>query len=384
MGHNMKKLLATSAVIVLSLAAASTANAAHEQVELSIAAEPLSGALYKEVDRPIKAKLKVDVSNPDTETTMTPTKVSTVIFPRDMSFNPDPKVTPVCPESSIGPDAGLADGILEVVKLCPRSVVGVGAARVQLARNKGPEPIPTLTDPQMVIFNAGRDGAGNPKITIYGFSKMVNVGTVMSGSLDRSGALRMDLAVMPFDSAVSAFSFDLPGDGIQVEDASSPTGFTTIKGRDPQYLRAKCSTGIWEASGEFLLGQRDEATGLPIGDEEYFLTSNVFTLPCTGLAGKANLRINKVVGPKRIRSGRKAIYTLRISNRGTASGRSLRLVARGGARGSARVGKLAPGTSRKVRIRVKTRKRRGSAQVRFRLVGKGTRAVAAKRKIRIR
>lgn len=379
----MKKLLALSLFLAAWLGIGQTANAKFETFELSMEARPSAGPLFKEVARPIEARLEVSATNPDTETQMTPTKVSTVNFPRDMSFNPDPKKTPVCPQSKIGPSATLADGILEVIKLCPRSVVGTGAARVQLARNKGPSPIPTLTDPQMVIFNAGRNRAGNPKITIYGFSKTVNVGTVMTGSLARNGALRMDLAVMPFDSAVSSFSFDLPGEGMEVEDRSSPTGFTTVKGMDPDYLRAKCSTGSWKASGEFLLGERDEATGLPVS-EEYFLTSNVFTLPCEGRAGRAKLKINGISGPKRIRAGRKGTFTLRVSNSGTATARNVRVTARGGANGSVRVGKLVPGASKKVRVKVRASKRGRKARVAFRLNAKSVRAVKRNRMFTIR
>lgn len=379
----MKKHLLTLVLLTVGLLPAVSAEAAEEEIALSMESTPIAGPLYRELPRPVDASLTVTVSNPPTQTKILPMKVANVTFPADMDFYPDPKKTPVCPPDKVGPNTALATGIAAVVDLCPRSVVGTGTAVVQLAQSKVPSPVNPLTDPQLVIFNAGRDQDGRPKITIYGYSSNLNTGLLMYGTLAKNGELKIDIGVMPYDSSTSEFRFDVPGQGIEVEDVESPGGTRTVKGLDPDYLRAKCSTGVWTASGEFVLGERDEATGFPKG-EETFLSSNSFDLPCEGLAGKAKLKIAAVSGPGRIKAGRKGTFTVRVANPGTAGAQSLKLAAKGGGSGSVKVGRLAPGASKKVRIPVRVSKRRGKAKVKFQLTGKGLKTAKANRAVKVR
>ncbi|MCB0869710.1 MAG: hypothetical protein KDB52_02655 [Solirubrobacterales bacterium] len=374
----MKKALISLALTLATLVAVPAADAANESIGLSLAAEPGAGSLYREVHRPVNASLTVTVSNPPSETKITPLKVANVTFPGDMDFFPDEKKTPACPDSKLNEQSNLAAGILGVVALCPRSVVGVGTAVVQINQNKGPSPIPTVTDPKLVVFNAGRNGQGRPRVLIYGYSKLVGVGLLMRGTLATNGELRIEIGVLPYDSSISQFTMGIPGEPIEVDEGTGETA--TIKGLDPGYLRAKCSTGTWRATGSFVLGTREHPSGKPIS-EDFFLSSNPFELPCEGQAGKPKLKIKRISGPKKVKPGKRLAYRLAITNAGTATARSIRLAAKGAASGRAQTGSLAPGKSRQVVIRAKASGRKQTGQVKFALSGAGFPAVNGTRRL---
>jgi hypothetical protein len=344
------------AIVLVALAAiwlgfAQLAQAADETIGLSMKSEPSVGPLYREVYRPVDASLSVTVTAPPSSTKVTPIKVANVTFPSDMDFFPNPKKTPVCPESKLNPQSNLAAGIAAIVSLCPDSVVGTGTSAVKLAKLN--LPTADVTDPQLVIFNAGREDDGRPKIVIYGYSRQVNSGLLMHGTLARDGQLRIEIGVMPADSAVSQFTLGIPGE---------PIG--SVKGLYPEYLRAKCSTGTWRATGSFVLGERSDPSGVPTGPDT-LLASNPFELPCKGRAGKAKLKIKKVSGPKKLIRGRKSSYLVTVTNPGTATARSVRIRTSGAGIGFRKVGVLAPGASRKVPLKVKASARAGVRKLKF-------------------
>jgi len=359
---------------------ASSAMAANETIGLSLAANRSEGPLYREVYRPVDASLAITVNVPARTPLITPLKSANVTFPADMDFFPDPKKTPTCSESKLNEQSNLASGVASVVSLCPRSVVGTGTAVVQLAQQSSPGS--AIHDPKLIIFNAGRDGTGRPKITIYGYSKTVNTGLLMHGTLARDGQLKIDIGVLPFDSSVSQFTLGIPGDPIDADDTASPGATATVAGQDPSYLRAKCSTGAWRATGDFLLGNRVFPSGASIG-EGYHLQSNPYELSCEGRRGKARLGINKVRGPRRIVHGRRAHFVATIRNSGTATARLVRLRAFGAARGNLRIGKLPPGSSRKVRLALKASGRKGKRKLTLRVTAAKTIRKDSVRKLQV-
>jgi hypothetical protein len=354
----MKRLLTVLVLTLTLLGPMASARAENESIGLSLEARPSAGPVYKEVYKPVDGSLTVTVTAPAGEPTLTPLKVANVRFPSEMGFFPNSKRTPVCGPDDLNEQSNLAAGVAATVRLCPLSVVGTGTALVQLARINLPQY--TLTDPRLVIFNAGRNEAGRPKITIYGYSKSVNTGLLMHGVLAADGQLKINVGVLAVDSSVSQFTLGIPGKPIEVEDSSSESGRMTIRGRDPEYLRAKCSTGEWLATGTFVLGERAFPSGIPTGPETR-LSSNQFSLPCRGQVGRPKLKIGKIKGPSRLPNGSRARFVVRISNTGTATARNLTLKASGAAKGVNHAGRLAPGATRKISLSVR-RPKRGSSR----------------------
>ncbi|MBN8867700.1 MAG: hypothetical protein J0H98_09100 [Solirubrobacterales bacterium] len=374
----MKRILsATTATLMLMWSLVAGASAADESIELSLEASPVGGKLYREVARPVEAGLAVKVDVPEGEPQITPMIVSNVTFPSDMSFHPNPKVTPACPEEKVGTQSALADGIEAIVAECPRSVIGTGTAIVQAGQLAAPfASLPA----QMVIFNAGRNAAGRPKITIYGYSRLANAGVIMMGVLATNGELRIDVGQLPYDSSVAEFSLGIPGTPL-VPDGSSAG--ESIRGLDPAYLRATCTTGTWLATGAFTLGDRDPSTGGLIG-EPRLLHSNPVELPCRGAAGKARLGFVGLPKVKRLRKGRTSVLSFKVKNSGTATARSIRINVKGAAKGTVGLKRLAPGATTGVKVRIKARAAGFRGKLKLSLKGGGvpTKRVAIKAKFR--
>lgn len=329
------------------LVLATPPSTAAQEVEFSIEAKA-AGGLFREVARPVAASLHIRVSPPADVATVTPMINSRVIFPAEMSFNPDPAVTPVCPKSVVGPTTNLGLGIARLVALCPDSVIGTGTAGIYLFQQKSFR----LGDPQVVIFNAGRTRAGDPRIRLYSFSKAAGAGLLMEGSLDRKGRLNIPIGVLPYDSAISDMTLGIPGEPIEVEDEQSPTGKSTVVGLDRRYLRAVCDDGMWEARGRFSFATRDEATGTltsPVSLADAIAPS----LVCKGRRGKARLAPLRVSGKRTFRPGGKRTFRVLVRNRGTAVARGLTVKVSGGGRGHAQSRNVAPGRKRSVPVKVR-------------------------------
>lgn len=371
----------TALISLLAIAVLMTgpwvANAADESIAIELEAEPNAGPLYKEVYRPLDANLTVTVSSPPIEPGILPLKVANVRFPGDMEFFPDPAKTPVCPPGKLNETSNLSAGVIATVALCPRSVIGTGSAVVQLAQQK----FGTVTDPKFVIFNAGRNASGRPKILIYGYSKSVNSGLLMRGTLATNGDLKIDIGVLPFDSSVSSFVLGIPGDPLVITDEGNPEP-VTVKGLDPAYLRGRCSTGNWRATGAFELGKRQHPSGIPTSPT-VFLESDPFDLPCEGRRGKGKLQVVRADGPKTVRTGQKVRYRVSLRNRGTATVRPVTLKVTGQATGSARIGKLAPGQTKEMTVSVRVAAGAEAGKLRFRASGPGVSAVTSTKRITV-
>lgn len=350
-GDSVKKWIKRTFGLLLSLAvlgSPATALAGGESVELSMDAKVLSGSLYRESARPVSARLHIKVNVPEGQDSVIPMINSRVMFPQDMSFYPNSEVTPVCGTDRIGQNTNLGLGVARIVDLCPRSVVGTGTARIHLAQNKSG----ILEDPELVIFNAGPDGQGRPKITIYGYSKAAGAGLLMTGSLAKSGELNISIGVMPFDSSIADFTLGIPGDTLAVEDIQSPGGTLEVNGQDPAFLRAVCSTGTWKATGTFDFATRSDSTGeltSPVANVD----SNAKSLPCEGLAGRPKIKLVKLAGKRRFTAGGFNTYSLKFKNNGMASLRKAFVRATGGGRGKIALGTLAPGQTRMVSLKVR-------------------------------
>lgn len=347
---------------------AGNANAADESVELSFEAGPISGNLFRETDRPIDARLRIQVKVPEGATRMTPMINSRVDFPEEITFDPDPKVTPPCPASKVGPQINLAQGVAGVVSICPRSVIGTGVATIKLAQLMSAE----LQDPQLVLFNAGRTSEGRPKITIYGYSKNAGSGLLMDGFLAPDGKLDIAIGTLPFDSAVSDFTIGIPGEALPVIPGTGPGGGDEVVGQDPTYLLARCSSGTWKANGEFSFATRNQSTG-ELTSSITELDSNEASLPCQGLKGKPVLAPMTI--KKKGQKGSVRTFSVTVRNRGTATARSLKLKVTGDGRGNAGVGKIPAGLKRDVKVTVRLNQNVGRrAGLKFSLSGQGIRS----------
>ncbi len=336
------KLLLLLLLVWLPLLAPDSGRASEEEVQLSMEAIP-AGVVYRDLEMPIEAKLHIGVSVPPGAQLVTPMINSRVTFPADMSFHPDPDVTPVCPLSRVGPNAGLPTGINSVVAACPRSVIGTGTARIHLARSA---VHPTLDDPRLVIFNAGRTAQGRPRITIYGYSGQAASDVYMTGYLARNGELDIAMGVLPFDSAIGEFTLGIPGAPIALD------GGEQVVGRDPGYLRAKCSTGSWTAAGTFRFATRNQSTG-NLTSEPFDVDSNSSLLECSGRPGKVTLGAVLLKGSNKFRPGSTRAMKLVISNIGTATARKVRIRVSGGGTGSFRTANLLPRSSKAVSMKVR-------------------------------
>lgn len=253
---NSKRIAGLACLAVLTALLGSgvgTANAANESISLKTTILP-KGKLYKKRSVPGKMQLSVQVEAPTAK--INPLKRAVIRFPRDMSFNPNNRRTPVCSDKKLGPTSNLAAGIAGTVKNCPRSVIGTGTAKIYLAKVNTPAAL--VGDPQLIIFNAGKDKRGNAKIKIYAFSKTTNVGVLMRGSLSRTGVINVFIPVLSNDSATASFVLAIPGPPIK-------DGGKTFRGRDGRYIRIKCSKGKWVSSGTFTLGERSYPGGTPTG-----------------------------------------------------------------------------------------------------------------------
>lgn len=322
------------------------ASAAGESISIQTSMVPFGGKLYRELPVPVNSRLEVNVAVPETQSTVLPMKRATIKFDTDMTYNPRNRVTPACPDSKIGQNTNLGLGVALVVDLCPRSVIGTGSAIIYLAKQK----TAVLSDPQMVIFNAGRDRHGNPKLKIYGYSKGTGAGLLMEGSLTRRGIQDVPIGVLSYDSGVGNFVFDLPGNGMPVEDVNSPGGIRMVRGLDRRYVQARCSDNLWTTGGDFILGERDPATGADIGPDT-LVSAAAFNDPCRGIKGRARLSRVSLKGWKSGKRHRRITYRVRVANRGTATARRVRIMVSGAARGRFKRANIAPRTSRTMVVR---------------------------------
>lgn len=374
------KKIAGVACLALALIGVGSATAADETITLSTSVVPNGGKLYKEVRVPANMSLSVQVHTPASSGTINPLKRATMEFPTDLTYNPNNEVTPVCTDSQLNEQSNLAAGVAAIVAACPKSVIGTGTANIYLAKLN--QPFAFITDPQLVIFNAGRDDDGNAQMKIYAYSGRTHYGILMHGSLTPKGIQDVFIPVLSADSATSEFTLSIPGPGIEVETGSGAT--QTVKGLDPNYARARCSTGTWTTRGTFTLGERSFPGGTDTSPST-IVEATPYTTACKGLAGHPRLAGAKAVGPKRLRRGARKVFKVKVRNKGTATAKVVKIKASGSGRGQKKAFKIQPGGTRWTRVPVRITGRKGSAaRIVFRLVTKGsaTKAVARGRIIR--
>jgi hypothetical protein len=252
-----------SVAVLYALTGVGTASAANETITLTTSVTPRGGKFYKEKRTAANMSLSVQVHTPDSSPKVNPLKRAVMKFPTDLTYNPNNKLTPVCTDGMLNEQSNLAAGVAAIVAQCPKSVIGTGTAEIYLA--KVHQPTALITDPQLVIFNAGRDSNGNAKMKIYAYSKATNYGILMHGSLTPKGIQDVAIPVLSNDSATAQFTLSIPGPAIQAE---LPGGGTkSVKGLDPNYARARCSTGQWTTGGTFTLGERAFPSGTDTGPE---------------------------------------------------------------------------------------------------------------------
>ncbi|MGK2933112.1 MAG: hypothetical protein ACSLFD_10155 [Solirubrobacterales bacterium] len=291
-------------VVLALVVTPGTAGASDETATSSLRMTPATGQFSRTQPVPVNWEVDVEVKAPyPSSPKVTPVKEIHASLPKDMSFNPDPKMK-VCPDSAIGPGRDLTITPDSAITLCPDSVIGNGTAEHYIAGNNSPAG-PNLTDGVVVIFNGGRTRAGLPRIKIYGYSSGAATGIYMEGVLRQDGKLDVSIPVLPFDSATGKFHLEIPG---------SKAANRNRRGQDPKYVRAACSTGTWEGQVSFLLGRRDSA-GKP-GGPESTISAPPFETFCRTGPGPARLGKLKAEGPSAVVAGRKATYGVTIRNIG--------------------------------------------------------------------
>ncbi|MCB0861468.1 MAG: hypothetical protein KDB54_12530 [Solirubrobacterales bacterium] len=361
---SLTALAVTSFIALPGLAAA-----ADETITLQNSVVPRGGKLYKEKRVPVNTSLSVQVHTPGTSAKVNPLKRSVMKFPTDLTYNPNNRRTPVCPDSKLNQRSNLAAGVAAIVAICPRSVIGTGVAEIYIAKIH--QPTALIGDPQLVIFNAGRDKHGNARMKIYAYSKTTNYGILMFGSLTKKGIENVFIPVLSNDSATASFRLDIPGSGIQVE---TDNGTETVKGLDPNYARSKCSSGKWTTDGTFTLGERAFPGGTDTGPET-IVKATPFTMNCKGLKGNPRLKKARAYGPKRLRRGSRKVFKVKVKNTGTAVARGVKVKAYGSARGSSRMANIWPGQTRWTKVKARVTGRKGSkAKIVFRINPKNGRA----------
>ena len=128
----MKKLFAIIVALVASLSMVSTAQAVNEDVTGTTEITSISGPLYQALPKPVNIEIHAEVIPPPANVTVDPMKNTKITFPEGVTFNPNEKVTPTCPDSKIGPATNLSLGPKALIDLCPKSVIGTGISPLYL------------------------------------------------------------------------------------------------------------------------------------------------------------------------------------------------------------------------------------------------------------
>jgi hypothetical protein len=358
----LKKSFVLLVAMVTSFAVASSANGANETVTATTTITGKSGKLFKEKNVAAKLNVHAEVTTPSSSPSVLPMKNVKITFPAGMTFRPNNSKTPVCSDRQLSGSSNLADPA-GVVDACKRSVVGSGTAAIYLAKVNLPSAL--ITDPILIAFNAGKTGNGQPKVKIYGYSDRTHVGILMNGTL-KGSVLDMAVPVLSSDSAVKYFDLNFPGGTL-----SRPELGVNVRGLDPNFVQARCGTGVLKTNAVFELGERSYPGGQPIGPTTTVVSPQT-TQPCTGLAGHPKLTAKVVKRPRAVRNGRKGFFRIYVKNHGTATAKRVFVFAPGAKK---KVGFVAPGRGKTVGVRAKVRGRKGSVKkIKFVVKGKGVNA----------
>jgi len=344
----MKKYIALVIAMIVPFALVANANAANETVTATTDLSPQAGGNYfKEVTSSSQLTIRAEVHTPDDSPKVNPMKNVKITFPSGMTFKPNNSKTPVCSDSKLSPTSNLADPSA-VVSSCSKSVVGSGTAAIFLAKVNLPETL--IDDPILVVFNAGTNGSGQPKLKIYGYSKTTNVGILMTGTL-KGSVLDIAIPVLSNDSAVKYFQLNIPGGQLDREDIN-----VHVHGLDPNYVQAKCASSPLKTNAVFELGERSYPSGTPTGPTTT-VTSPQTTQDCVGKAGTPKLGFNKVNGPSAVKNGKTGSYKVTIKNPGTATVKNVVVTNNRG--GKTKAGNIAPGKTKTVSVKAKIKGKKG-------------------------
>lgn len=358
-----------------------------EKTSADFTLTPKKGSFYQGGVVPADWQLNATVApeDPGYSGPVYPVEQVNLKLPTDMDFHPDPKM-PVCTDKMINQNTNLSIEPLAAIAKCPKSVIGNGTAPLylgHLAKGNGPD----LDDPVLIVFNAGRVN-GQPKIKIYGYSNGTKVGIYMEGVLKPDGTLSIDVPPLSSESALGILHLNIP--------APNPIKFknVTVKqsvGQDPNYLRAKCSTGEWHMSSQFVLSVRSFPDAIPSTDA-YPVDSPDFNTTCEGLpgkppeTGKAKLGKVKVNGKGKAKRGKKQVYKVRVKNAGNAVAKGVVVIAKGkGVKGKTKVklGKVAAKKGKVAKLKLKFTKR-GKSKVTFTVRSNNAGKKKAKKVVRVR
>lgn len=370
-------------VVALGLAVPAGASASGEVPSAELILEPRSGSFYNNAFKAAEWRVETGVSAPNPPNTeIRPTRNTKLRMPpaSQMTFNPPAKM-PVCPDSQIGPETNNSVPVPQIVAKCPKSIIGNGSATFLLNRANQPDN-PSVSLPGVVlIFNGGVVG-GQPRLKFWAFSYDTGVAIYTEGNLSPSGELDIPLPQLSFDSAVNSLNVNIPG---KAESIFIPLLQLTVNlpgGQAPDYVRAKCDTGSFPFSADFLLGER-LTDGTPTGPQEDFTNVGVADT-CTGVPTTAKLAKPVIKGPATARRGKVATYRVTIRNAGglPVTGARLRVSGRGLSVNTS-VGTIPGDGSKTVRVKAKFRSA-GTVKATFLATSKNGGKQRATKTIRVR
>lgn len=363
---SVKKYIALAIALVVPFALVGTANAADETVSATTELTPKGKTFYKQKAVSADLKIHAEVHTPESSVFVNPLKNVKVTFPAGMTLKPHNSKTPVCTDSKLNERSSL-DNPEAVLETCKKSVVGTGTATILIAKSR----FAVVKDPILIAFNAGKNGKGEPKLKIYGYSKLTQVGILMNSTL-KGKVLDVPVPVLSSDSAVKVFDLEFPGPRLKRPELGVNT-----KGRDANYVQAKCARSPFVTNAVFELGERVYPSGVPTTPTTTVVAPET-TQNCHGKAGKAKLRVVKVRGPHAVKNGRKATYRVTVRNKGTANAR--KVVVKSNRGGKDKAGKITPGAKKTFRVKVKIRgKKHRRVRVKFTARSGKVKASAVKR-----
>jgi hypothetical protein len=241
---------------------------------------------------------------------------------------------------------------------------GPGAATGSFVSCTSPKPYTNLTDGEYTFHVTATDGAGNTDQTPASRSFTVDTEApdtqIDSGP---TGTITTNQATFTFagDAAADTARIQCRIDSEPFADCTSPETFTGLTdGPHTAEFRAEDAAGNQDPTS---------ATGS-------------FTVDTT--VYRARISEVKVSGPAKVKRGKKAIYTVAVSNSGNAAASGVRLRVSGrGVSFNTSVGKIGSKKTRTLKIRLQAKKP-GKVKVSFKVTSKNAGGKATKKTITVR
>lgn len=377
------KRLAGLLAVALGLALPAGANASGEIPSAEMFLTPKSGSFFSNAFKAAEWRVETGVTAPNPPNTeILPTRETTLKLPGDskMTFNP-PSDMPVCPDNQVGPTTNNSVPIPNIVARCPNSIIGNGTATFLLNRLNRPDLSPPRLDGVVLIFNGGLV-EGRPRLKFWAYSYDTGVAIYTEGILSAAGTLAIPIPQLTSDSAVNSLNVNIPGQDEEIFVQLLQETVILPGGEAPNYVQAKCDSGSFPFSADFLLGRR-LTDGTPTGPQEIFTDVGEDT-PCTGIPAAAKLAKPVISGPATARVGKVATYRVTIRNSGGSPATGVRLrVAGKGVSVNASVGTIAGESSRTVTVKAKFRSK-GTVKATFTASSSNAGTQSAVKTIRVR